>query len=64
MRGEAIQFLHLCRWLPYRKRRPITKPRFEAARDDTRAEALARLDALRRPLPKGFRFDRDDANER
>ncbi len=38
--------------------------RFEVARDDTRAHALARLKALRRPLPKGFRFDRDEANER
>ena len=38
--------------------------RFEVKRDDTRAEALARLKALRRPLPKGFRFGRDEANER
>ena len=38
--------------------------RFEVARDHTRAEALARLKALRRPLPKGFRFDRNEANER
>jgi antitoxin MazE len=26
--------------------------------------ALARLRALRRPLPKDFRFDRDEVNER
>jgi hypothetical protein len=32
--------------------------------DDSRAKALARLKALRRPLPKGFRFDRREANER
>ena len=38
--------------------------RFEMARDDAREQALARLRALRRPLPKGFRFDRDEANER
>lgn len=38
--------------------------RFEVARDDTRAQALAELRALRRPLPNGFRFGRDEANER
>jgi antitoxin MazE len=38
--------------------------RFEVARDPTRAEALARLRALKRPLPAGFRFGRDEANER
>jgi antitoxin MazE len=38
--------------------------RFEVARDETRGLALARLKVLRRPLPKGFRFDRDEANER
>jgi antitoxin MazE len=38
--------------------------RFEIARDKSREEALARLSALRRPLPKGFRFDRNEANER
>ncbi len=38
--------------------------RFEVARDKGRARALARLKALSRPLPKGFRFDRDEANER
>jgi antitoxin MazE len=38
--------------------------RFEVARDRSREEALARLRALRRPLPKGFRFDRNEANER
>ena len=38
--------------------------RFEVARDEKRARALARLRALRRPLPEGFRFDRDQANER
>jgi antitoxin MazE len=38
--------------------------KFEITRDDSRARALERLRALRRPLPKGFRFDRDEANER
>ena len=38
--------------------------RFEIARDNRREEALKRLRALRRPLPPGFRFDRDEANER
>jgi antitoxin MazE len=38
--------------------------RFEIARDRRREQALKRLRALRRPLPPGFRFDRDEANER
>jgi antitoxin MazE len=38
--------------------------RFEIARDRSRKQALARLRPLKRPLPKGFRFDRDEANER
>jgi antitoxin MazE len=38
--------------------------KFEVSRDRTRREALARLRKLRRPLPKGFVFDRDDANAR
>jgi antitoxin MazE len=38
--------------------------RFEVGRDRGREEALATLRALRRPLPQGFRFDRDEANER
>jgi len=37
---------------------------FEVERDTKRERALARLRALRRPLPKGFRFDRDEANVR
>ena len=37
---------------------------FEVARDRRREEALKRLRALRRPLPDGFKFDRDEANER
>jgi antitoxin MazE len=38
--------------------------RFEIARDRRREQALQRLRALRSPLPPGFRFDRDEANER
>jgi antitoxin MazE len=38
--------------------------RFEIARDASRDLALARLKSQKRPLPKGFRFDRDEANER
>ncbi|MBI1731494.1 MAG: AbrB/MazE/SpoVT family DNA-binding domain-containing protein [Gammaproteobacteria bacterium] len=38
--------------------------RFEIARDKSREEAVARLRALKRPLPKGFKFDRNEANAR
>jgi len=38
--------------------------RFEIARDKSREEAMARLRALKRPLPKGFKFDRNEANAR
>lgn len=34
------------------------------ARDPKREEALARLQALSRPLPPGFRFSRDEVYER
>ena len=37
---------------------------FEVSRDRRREEALKRLRALRRPLPPGFKFDREAANER
>ena len=37
---------------------------FEVARDRSREKALARLRKLRRPLPAGFRFGREEANER
>ena len=37
---------------------------FEVERDTSRERALARLRALRKPLPKGFRFDRNEANAR
>jgi antitoxin MazE len=37
---------------------------FEVARDRRREDALKRLRALQRPLPPGFKFDRDEAHER
>jgi antitoxin MazE len=39
------------------------KRTFRVSRDRTRERALERLKSLRRPLPPGFRFSRDDANE-
>jgi len=33
-------------------------------RDRTKEKALARLRRLRRPLPAGFSFSREEANER
>lgn len=38
--------------------------RFEVGRDRTREQAVQRLRALKKSLPKGFRFDRDEANAR
>jgi antitoxin MazE len=37
---------------------------FDVRRDRTRQDALDRLRNLRRPLPAGFVFDRDEANVR
>ena len=37
---------------------------FKVARDTRREKAIAKLRALKTPLPEGFRFDHDDANER
>jgi len=37
---------------------------FEVGRDETRQRALARLRKLRRPLPAGFVFDREESNAR
>jgi antitoxin MazE len=37
---------------------------FEVQRDRSREDALTRLRNLRRPLPAGFIFDRDEANAR
>lgn len=37
---------------------------FEVTRDRSKEKALTRLRRLRRPLPPGFVFSRDEANER
>jgi antitoxin MazE len=37
---------------------------FAIGRDKSRQKAIERLRKLRRPLPDGFRFDREAANER
>ena len=42
----------------------VAGSKFEVSRDRTREQALARLRKLRRPLPKGFVFDREEANAR
>ncbi|MEP6885841.1 MAG: AbrB/MazE/SpoVT family DNA-binding domain-containing protein [Gammaproteobacteria bacterium] len=38
--------------------------RFEIGRGRSRDRAMDRLRALKKPLPEGFRFDRDEANAR
>jgi antitoxin MazE len=40
------------------------KRRFDVARDRTRERALASLRKFRGLLPAGFKFDRDETNER
>jgi antitoxin MazE len=37
---------------------------FEVRRDQSKQRALARLRKLRRPLPPGFVFDREEVNAR
>jgi antitoxin MazE len=37
---------------------------FKISRDRSREDAMERLRRLSRPLPAGFKFDRDEANER
>jgi antitoxin MazE len=37
---------------------------FQVERNRGRERALERLRAIKTPLPKGFRFDRDEANAR
>ena len=44
--------------------RIVGKREFEVTRDRTKEKALARLRKLRRPLPAGFTFSREEANER
>ena len=38
--------------------------RFEIDRDRTVETALEQIRRLRRPLPRGFKFDREEAHER
>ena len=38
--------------------------RFHAARDQSKAKALEAIWRLARPSPPGFKFDRDEGNER
>lgn len=40
------------------------KREFKVARDRSREKAMAAIRRLARPLPPGFKFDRDEANER
>jgi len=44
--------------------RIIDKRVFEVGRDESRQRALARLRKLRRPLPAGFIFDREESHAR
>jgi antitoxin MazE len=37
---------------------------FVVEREMTREEAIAKMRAMRTPLPPGFRFDREEANAR
>lgn len=37
---------------------------FDVDKDRSRERAIARVRALRKPLPPGWSFDRDEANER
>jgi len=40
------------------------KARIEVEKVDKRAEFLRQVDQFHFPLPEGYRFDRDEANER
>jgi antitoxin MazE len=44
--------------------RIVREREFEVRRDQSKSKALARLRKLRRPLPAGFVFDREEANAR
>jgi antitoxin MazE len=44
--------------------RIVREREFEVKRDQSRNKALERLRKLRRPLPAGFVFDREEANSR
>ena len=40
------------------------KREFKVVRDRSREKALDAIRRLARPLPRGFKFDRDEANQR
>jgi antitoxin MazE len=40
------------------------KREFKVARDQSKAKALEAIRRLARPFPRGFKFDRGEANER
>lgn len=42
----------------------VGKRHLKASRPRTKAQALEQLRRLARPLPPGFQFDREEANER
>lgn len=44
--------------------RPVGDRCVELLRDTRRADALARIKAMQRPLPPGYRFDRDEIYDR
>lgn len=44
--------------------RVVDERTFDIDRDRSRERALERIRKLRKPLPPGWRFDRDEANER
>ena len=44
--------------------RVVGERAFDVDRDKSRERALARIRELRRPLPPGWTFDRDEANTR
>ena len=44
--------------------RVVDERTFKVDRDRSRQHALARIRALRKPLPAGWKFDREDANAR
>ena len=44
--------------------RPAGRRKFEVARDSEREWALKTMRRIRRPLPPGFKFDREEIHER
>jgi antitoxin MazE len=44
--------------------RILDRREFGVTRDRSAEKAIERMRRLRRPLPPGFKFDRQDANER